>query len=244
MSLLKKILARFFAGWAMLSFITSFLIVFIPSMFCWLLPERAGQDLFIRIARGWMNVWLRIVGCGVRIRGKENFRKGETYIVTCNHNSLMDVPLSCPYIPGPNKTIAKASFASVPLFGWYYLKGSVMVDRNSEESRRKSYEKMKQVLHKGMHMSIYPEGTRNRSAEPLKAFQNGAFRLSVETGKSIIPAVIFNTRKVLPPGKKFWFWPTRIEMHFLPAISPAGLTTEQLKRKVFDTMWEYYKTKS
>jgi 1-acyl-sn-glycerol-3-phosphate acyltransferase len=72
----------------------------------------------------------------------------------------MDVPLSCPFIPGANKTIAKASFTKVPLFGFYYMKGSVLVDRNSDESRRKSYDKMKAVLKGNMHMSVYPEGTR------------------------------------------------------------------------------------
>ena len=54
---------------------------------------------------------------------------------------------------------------------------------------------MKDVLKKGMHMCIYPEGTRNRSNEPLKKFYDGAFKLAVDTGTSIIPSLIFNTRK-------------------------------------------------
>ena len=40
---------------------------------------------------------------------------------------------------------------------------------------------MKEVLKKGMHMCIYPEGTRNRTNEPLKKFYDGAFKLAVET---------------------------------------------------------------
>jgi 1-acyl-sn-glycerol-3-phosphate acyltransferase len=237
---MKSILARIFALWAMLTFIVTFLIVFIPSMICWLISDPKGQDIFIRIARLWMNIWLPIAGCSIRIKGKENFTKGEVYIVVSNHNSLMDVPLSCPYIPGPNKTIAKSSFVKVPLFGFYYAKGSVLVNRNNDESRRRSYEKMKEVLQKGMHMSIYPEGTRNRSDDPLKKFHNGAFSLAVETKNSIIPAVIFGTKKVLPPGKKFWFWPGRIEMHFLEAVRVENKTVEELKEEVFRTMWDYY----
>ncbi len=240
MKFVSNIGARLLAFWALLSFIATFLLIYIPSMLCWLVPDPKGQDIFIRIARLWMNVWLRMVFCSVRVKGKTNFAPGQTYIVTCNHNSLMDVPLSCPFIPGPNKTIAKSSFAKVPLFGFYYRKGGVMVDRKSEESRRRSYDKMKAVLRKGMHMSVYPEGTRNRSAEPLKRFHDGAFRLSVESGSPIIPAVIFNTRKVLPPEKSFWFRPARIEMHFLAPVSPAGHTTESLKQAVFNVMKEYY----
>lgn len=117
-----------------------------------------------------MKVWLLLVGCRYQIRGKENFKKGESYIVTCNHNSLLDVPLSSPFIEGPNKTIAKSSFAKVPLFGFFYMKGAVLVNRKDDRSRRESYEKMKNVLKAKMHMCIYPEGTRNRSNDPLKNF--------------------------------------------------------------------------
>lgn len=187
-----------------------------------------------------MKVWLPLTGCRFRVKGKENFAKGQTYIVTCNHNSLMDVPLSSPFIPGPNKTIAKTSFAKIPLFGLFYLKGSVLVDRKSEKSRRESFEKMKRVLQKGIHMCIYPEGTRNKTNEPLKKFHDGAFRLSVETGKSIIPAVILNTRNVLPINKTFYFWPGRIEIHFLKSVSPDSLTAEQLKETIFKLTKDHF----
>jgi len=99
---------------------------------------------------------------------------------------------------------------------------------------------MKKVLAKGMHMGIYPEGTRNKTAEPLKQFHAGAFRLSTDTGKPIIPTIILNTKKVIPLNKTFYFWPSRIEMHFLPEVSPQGLTSDQLKEKVFGIMKEYY----
>ena len=192
-----------------------------------------------------MNVWLNLVGCPIKVRGKENFIPGKTYIVTCNHNSLMDVPLSCPYIPGPNKTIAKNSFAKIPLFGFFYMKGSVLVDRKSEKSRRQSFEKMKEVLKKGMHMSIYPEGTRNRTSAPLKKFHDGAFKLATDTGCSIIPAIMFNTKKVLPIGKTFYFWPHKLEIDFLPAVSAGDEGSySTLKEKVFMIMTDHYISKA
>lgn len=240
MRIIKNILGRIFATWAILSFVLTFLIIFIPSMFCWLIPDPKGQKLFIQIAKLWMNVWLRITGCSVRIKGKSNFKTGETYIVTSNHNSLMDVPLSSPFIPGANKTIAKSTFTKVPLFGFYYMKGAVLVNRANDKSRRQSFDKMKAVLKQGIHICIYPEGTRNRTSEPLKKFYDGAFKLAVDTKKSIIPAVIFNTKKVLPLDKKFYFWPNRIEMHFLEAVEVQDMSSEELKQKVFDIMKAYY----
>lgn len=152
----------------------------------------------------------------------------------------MDVPLSSPAIPGPNKTIAKIEMARIPVFGTIYKAGSVLVDRKSEQSRKKSYTKMRQVLAMGLHMCIYPEGTRNKTTQPLTRFQDGAFKLAVDTGKSIIPAVIFNTNKVMPRNKIFFIWPRPVEMHFLAPLSPVNKTVDQLKQEAFEIMKDYY----
>ena len=209
-------------------------------MFTHLIPGKKGQHIFIIISRIWMRVWLFLIACPLKVKGQNNFRKGETYVVTCNHNSLMDIPLSCPFIPGANKTIAKSSFTKVPLFGFFYAKGSVLVNRKSDESRRRSFIEMKETLQQGMHMSVYPEGTRNRTNDPLKSFHDGAFKLAIETGKPVIPAVIFNTKKVLPLHKGFYFMPHPLAIHFLPAISSINKTAKDLKQEVFDVMWNYY----
>lgn len=240
MKLFKNIAGRIWALWGLISFALTFLLIFLPSMISYLLPEPKGSAFLIKVARVWMNIWLRLVGCPVTIVGEKNFAPGKSYIVTCNHNSLLDIPLSSPYIPGANKTIAKKSFARVPLFGWFYRKGSVLVDRKDERSRRKSFDDMKNVLRMGIHMCIYPEGTRNRTSEPLKKFYDGAFRLSKDTGCAIIPTLIFNTRKALPVHKPFYFLPVRLQMHFLPPIPPGGLSAEELKEKVFIIMRDYY----
>ena len=244
MRFLKNIFARIWALWAILTFIGTFLVIFIPSMLCWLIPDPAGQHAFIVIARVWMRVWLTLVGCPLRVRGLEHFSKGEQYVVVYNHNSLLDVPLSCPFVPGPNKTIAKTSFAKVPIFGFYYMKGSVLVDRKSETSRRQSYEKMKAVLRKGMHMCIYPEGTRNRTDAPLKKFYDGAFKLAVESKKAVLPALIFNTKKALPANKTFYFLPKRLKLVYLPPVEVGDMDAETLKQKVYDIMEKEYVKRS
>lgn len=240
MKVAKTIFGGIWALWGLISFVLTFLIIFIPSMIPYLVPDPKGQDLFIRISRIWMTVWLYMVGCPLKVSGKEHFAKGTSYIVTCNHNSMLDIPISCPFIPGGNKTIAKKSFVKVPLFGWFYRKGAVLVDRKSEISRRKSFEEMKKVLAMGMHMSVYPEGTRNRTDEPLKKFYDGAFKLAVDTNTAVIPAVIFNTKKALPVHKPFYFIPHRLRMDFLEPIPVEGQTTEQLRDKVFQVMKDHY----
>lgn len=237
-----SIFARIWALWAAVSFIGTFLIIFIPSMIPYAIPNPKGQYVFIKISRVWMNIWLTLVGCPLKIKGEKNVPKGQTFIFTCNHNTLLDVPITCPYIPGANRTIAKKSFTKVPLFGWFYAKGSVLVDRDSTASRIKSFEDMKATLAEKMHMCIYPEGTRNRTKEPLKKFYDGAFKLAVNTGTSVIPTLLFNTNKAMPNNRSFYFLPYKLEIHFLPPVSPEGLTADELKNKVFEIMYNYYQS--
>lgn len=189
-----------------------------------------------------MAFYLFMIGCPLTVIGRKNFKKGENYIVLCNHNALMDIPVSSPSIPGGNKTIAKIEMAKVPVFGYIYKTGSVLVDRSSDTSRKESYNKMKQVLSMGLHMCIYPEGTRNKTDQPLKSFHGGAFKLAIETGKSIIPGIIFNTKKVLPFDKPYQVIPHSLEIHFLAPIPllPEE-TTESLQARVFEIMTNYYR---
>ena len=246
MNVLKNILGRIFALWAMLTFIATMLIILLPTWAMGLFPEPKRTRMFISLSRIWMGVWLPLAGIRLVIKGKEKFAKGENYVVVCNHNSFMDVPVTSPGIPGANKTIAKIEMAKIPLFGIIYRRGSVLVDRKSEESRLKSYAYMKRVLDMGLHMCIYPEGTRNKTNKPLKEFKDGAFRLAIETKKAIVPAVLFNTKKVLPQHKTFYFWPSKIEMHFLDPIPTDEFTKEdvkQLREHVHELMWNFIESR-
>lgn len=230
MKLINHILGRIFAFWAMIWFVATMLVILLPVWIIGLIKEPNRTILFIKISRIWMGIFLPISGVRLKIYGREYFEKGKNYVVVCNHRSFMDVPVTSPGIPGANKTIAKIEMTKIPLFGIIYQRGSVLVDRKSEESRKKSYHAMKDVLEMGLHMCIYPEGTRNKSNLPLKEFKDGAFRLAIETEKPIIPAVIFNTSKVLPANRIFFFKPGKIEMHFLPPVETAGLQLNDISR--------------
>ncbi len=238
MKIIKNVFARIWAVWGLVSFVLTFLIIFLPSMIAYLIKEPAGQRYFIFISRIWMNIWLPLIGCPLTVKGKENFKANTNYVVVFNHNTLLDVPLSAPYVPGGNKTIAKSSFAKVPLFGFFYRKGAILVNRKDERSRIKSFEDMKKVLANGMHMCIYPEGTRNRTSAPLKSFYDGAFKLAAETGKEIIPCIITGTKEAMPIHKFLYLLPTRLQMQFLPAIVSENIPVKELKEKVFAVMLE------
>lgn len=242
MKFIKNIFCRIWAFWGIIVFGVTLLVVLLPICLTYLIPEPNGIRTFAWISRQWMRVFLGLIGCPFRFYGKENFKPNENYVVICNHNSLMDVPLTTPFLPG-NKTIAKKSMSKIPLFGWVYTRGAVLVDRGSDESRRKSFKDMKTVLQQGLNMIIYPEGTRNRTGKPLKQFYDGAFKLAVENGKDIVPVCIFGTAKALPSDKTFYLQPKFLKIYILPPISVNGKTVETLKQQCFDAMWKFIEGK-
>ena len=243
MKAVKNILGHIFIVYAMIIFIITMLIVFIPIWIISYTPEPFRARALHLIFRVWMGVYMPLCFCPVFRKGKKNFKKGERYVVVINHNSLADIPVSSPWIPGHNKTLAKVEMSRIPLFGVIYKCGSIIVDRKNENSRRESFTKMQETLNMGIHLCLYPEGTRNKTSQPMQPFFDGAFVTAIKAQKPIIPGIIFNTGKILPHYKKFWALPMPIRIHFLESIPTEGLTLNDvpaLKEKVHNIMSTYY----
>src|SRR6185295_17165539 len=150
MKLIKEIFGRIWALWGAVVFITTMLIFMVPFLlFCYFKKDPAKTIRFTKWSKYWIDSFLLLILSPLKIKGRENFVAGENYIVLCNHNSFMDVPITTPAIPGGNKTIAKIELSRMPVFGLIYKTGSVLVDRKSDVSRKESYSKMKDVLDMG-----------------------------------------------------------------------------------------------
>lgn len=233
-------IGRLLAFWALLIFASTMFLFIWFYLPCFFLAEPNKTRWHRKVSRIWMGLFLMLSGCRFKVTGQHHFNQLEPAIVICNHNSLIDVPVSTPFLPRANKTIAKKSFIYVPLFGWIYQFGSVIVDRKNDQSRRASYDEMKRVLANGLDMLIYPEGTRNKTSAPLKSFYDGAFKLAIDTQKPIIPVVLLNTKKILPAYPVMCFKPGKIQMDILEPISVQGHTVQSLKQLAFDTMAAHY----
>ncbi|MCF8449470.1 MAG: 1-acyl-sn-glycerol-3-phosphate acyltransferase [Taibaiella sp.] len=243
MKLIKTILGYVYAVYALLVFIATMLVVLIPIWLISLLSEPSRARCLHPVFRLWMGVYMPLIFCPVFRKGKHHFRKGQNYVVVINHNSLMDIPVSSPWIPGPNKTLAKMEMAKVPLFGIIYKTGSILVDRKIEGSRRESITRMQETLDMGIHLCLYPEGTRNKTSHAIQPFFDGAFITAIRAQKPVMPGVIFNTGKILPHDGKGWARPLPVRIHFLEPIPTAGLTLNDvagLKEQVHRLMETYY----
>lgn len=241
MKVAKEILGRIFALWAATVFIVTMLIVSPFMILIGLIKEPKRIYLFIKISKIWIRVFFFLTGCSLRIKGLQNFNKAQNYIVIFNHNSFIDILITTPFTPGLNKTIAKIELSKIPLFGLIYKRGAVLVDRKDKNSRVNSFKEMKEVLQMGINMCIYPEGTRNTTEKPIKEFHNGAFKLAVETRTPILPAIIFNARQTLPADKTFFFWPSKMEIHYLQPIQvTSDDNSEKIKMDLYRLMSSYY----
>ncbi len=246
MNPIKRILGHIYFIYGMLLFLITMLIIsFIPACIALLFPEPKRAKIIHPTYNIWMRIFLPLVFIRVKRKGKELFKKNENYVVVFNHNSFVDIPVSMPWVPGPNKTLAKKEMVKIPIFGVIYKAGSILLDRKNAQSRKDSVIQMDQTLEKfKLHLTLFPEGTRNKTQAPLLPFYDGEFITAIKTQKTIIAGMIFNTKNILPNKPKLWAWPHNIQIHFIQKYTTTGLSTqdkEVLKSRIRSDMEKYFR---
>ena len=169
----------------------------------------------------WGHAVVQNAGIELEVDGRENLRPGETYLVMSNHQSLYDIPVLFEVIGSNIRMITKKELFRVPVFGKALAAGGfISIDRSNRRAAIRSLAAASELLAKGTHVWIAPEGTRSRSGE-LLPFKKGAFYLALEAGLPILPVTLVGTRDALPakgvrstPGAK-----VKATIH--PKIDPA-----------------------
>lgn len=170
--------------------------------------------------------------------GREHLQRGKSYIYVSNHTSFLDLPGLRLLIPGEFRPLAKKELLKLPLFGWIVRGATVVVDRSNAQSRKKSIEKIREILSHGIPALIFAEGTQNRTKEILQPFKDGAFRIAIETQLPIVPLVVIGAGKLMPPGT-IQLRPGKIKIVVGEEMEVSGLSLSDvtaLKQKTFETM--------
>jgi 1-acyl-sn-glycerol-3-phosphate acyltransferase len=188
----------------------------------------------------WLWSWIFSLLTFIRYRfyGRENFAEGKAYIFVSNHTSFLDIPGIRMIIPGQFRPLAKKELKKIPVFGWIAQAATIIVDRSSPESRKKSIDRLKSALRQGISILIFAEGTQNRTKEILQPFHDGAFRIAVDTQQPILPMVVIGAGKLMRPGT-LNLRPGLIRIYVGQEIPTAGLTSKEvseLKQKTFEAM--------
>ncbi|GIV61584.1 MAG: 1-acyl-sn-glycerol-3-phosphate acyltransferase [Rhodothermaceae bacterium] len=196
------------------------------------LPLLALIRLFDRDpARYTTGRWFRRLGAAmtrvnpfwrVEVSGERIEDPRRPYVVVCNHQSNVDIPVIS-RLPWDMKWVAKAELFRVPVVGWMMrLAGDIPVERGEQMSRARVLVAARRVLENRCSVMFFPEGTRSRDGR-VYAFNDGAFRLAIKAGVPVLPLVLDGSFNALPKDSWRFGEPSTIRLRVLPPVETAGL---------------------
>ncbi len=232
-----KLLKTLYTFYALLAFCLSFLALFPILLACIWIPglKRYGR----KINRLWANFYFLIIFKPVQIEGKQYIQNNTPYIFVSNHFSYIDIAMMG-FVPGDVVFVGKSSLRKIPLFGYYFKKLHIAVDRSSPRSRANVLVRSKKILDEGSSLVIFPEGGITTNQAPLlNRFKDGAFTLAIEKQIPIIPVTLSFNHLILPDQRIPVLGFKRGKIVFHPPIHTIGLDKENLseiKNTCFDVI--------
>lgn len=164
-------------------------------------------------------VGVQLVGVRIVVRGLEHLEPGHNYIFMSNHASNLDPPVLIPAIPGRCSVLVKKELFRTPVLGTgMRLAELVPVDRSDREAAIESVQNAITVLRKGLHMLIFPEGTRSSDGR-LLPFKKGPFHLAIDSGVPIVPVTMLGTYESWPKHR-FAIQAGTVTVVFHPPLGP------------------------
>ncbi len=155
-----------------------------------------------------------------------------------NHQSAFDLPVYGTF--GLRRTVAvgKRELNWVPLFNLAWMAtGNISIDRGNRSRAMASLEKAARLIReRRASVLLFPEGTRNRTDQPLLPFKKGAFHLAIAAQVPIVPIVISDYRPMFRKGR---FGQGVVRVKVLPPVPTQGVAREEvdgLSQKVRESM--------
>ncbi len=172
----------------------------------------------------------------VSTRGRSKIRRGATYVIVSNHQSLLDI-LVVFRLFFHFKWVAKEEAFKIPFIGWnMVLNRYIRLKRGDKDSIKKMYQACRKTLSEGSSIYIFPEGTRSKTGV-MGDFKPGAFILAREMKAPILPIVINGTKNALPKRSLNFHGKHDIKIKVLREIPYerfADLPTAELSEMVRD----------
>ena len=149
--------------------------------------------------------WLS--GVQLTVIGEENVPKDKPVLYISNHRSFYDIILTYARVPRACGYISKKSVKRVPsLSTWMMLMNCIFLDRDDLKSGMEMLKKAISHIENGISIYVCPEGTRNKTDEPLLDFHQGTFKIAERTGCTVVPITMVNSEQIfeahLPKIKK------------------------------------------
>ncbi|OIP54395.1 MAG: 1-acyl-sn-glycerol-3-phosphate acyltransferase [Helicobacteraceae bacterium CG2_30_36_10] len=129
----------------------------------------------------------------IDIINRDKFPKDGQFLLVSNHRSIID-PLIVENIAKDSSVyghwVAKKELYNSFFFGLFVRNGgTILLDRESSQMSF-FFKEIKECVKAGNSIFIFPEGTRNKSANVLGEFQGGAQLIAVKNKLLILPVYI------------------------------------------------------
>lgn len=224
--MLRKLLQPFYTAYVVIIFVATLFTV-LPFYILLSIPHNKHfRKIMWLLSKYWARVWLWLAGMPVKVYGSMPGQR--KYVVVANHVSYLDAIVIFDMFPWYFRPLGKKELSKAPLFGFIYKQMALMVDRSNPYSRAKSMRLMWRALRHECNIFIYPEGTFNETADPMKSFYDGAFRLAINAGVPILP-ILFPDTKARWHYSKWWkIWPGKNRAFIMEPISAEGLGVEDV----------------
>ncbi|WP_299108084.1 1-acyl-sn-glycerol-3-phosphate acyltransferase [uncultured Winogradskyella sp.] len=195
--------------------------------------------LFFKLARIWSKFILIGMGFGYKIKREEIPDPNKSYMFVANHTSMADIMLMLVAVKNPFVFVGKQELAKIPLFGFFYKRTCILVDRSSAKSRQAVFLRAQRRLKQGVSICIFPEGGVPEEDVLLDNFKDGAFRLAINHQIPIVPITFYDNKKRFSytffsgsPGKM------RAKIHrFIPTEGLTTKDTKPLNEKTRTLIW-------
>jgi len=184
-----------------------------------------------------------IAGTRIIVKGQENIPKDEAVLYVPNHRGIFDIVITYPLYINQTAFVAKQETKKFPVFSiWMAFMNCQFLDRKDLRKGLKVILKCADLIKEGVSVVIFPEGTRNKTEEPLQEFHDGSFKIAEKSECKIIPVAINNTDQIfeaqLPKVRKH-----TVIVEYCKPIETKGLQREekkQLSEKVKAEILEAY----
>lgn len=129
--------------------------------------------------------WYYKIFYGVKIEGLEHLPKEGAYLICSNHLDARDPFVIGSALSPEINILAKKELFKNKIVAWFIkLNGAIPVDREANDIS--AIKTALKILKSGKVMMLFPEGTRNRTNQPLEA-KPGVAMIAVKAKVPIVP---------------------------------------------------------
>jgi len=176
-------------------FFAILMVLFAPILFV-VTAKESWYPAFFKVAR----LWAKIILIGMGFRVKKEFRqqvsRENSYLFVANHTSIIDIMLMLVIVKNPFVFVGKEELAKIPVFGFFYRRTCILVNRSDTKSKTQVFKQAQRRLDSGLSICIFPEGlVPADESVVLHSFKRGAFKLAIEHQIPIVPMTFYDCKK-------------------------------------------------